>query len=99
VLVVSLRRTYLFSLVVIVTAFMALYPCLGAMEMCDSGECPMAMHSSVGISTACLVVVLAAAPVVLFALRLHLRRAASELRPLQVFSSPDPPPPRAFLSW
>jgi hypothetical protein len=101
--VLTVRRTYLFALALLVAAFVALYPYLDSMQMCDSGECPMAAHSSasVGFSAAgCLIVaVLASVPTMvraLFALRMS--GAASEQRPLQVFSSPDPPPPRFFLS-
>ena len=93
----TLRSTCLFALAIFVTAFVALYPYLGANDMCDSGTCPLITHSaSVGGSAACLVVVLAVAPaVVRFASEFRLRGARSESRPLQVFSSPDPPPPRS----
>lgn len=91
----TISRTYVIALAILVTAFVALYPYLGAKDMCDSGKCPMMTQSASGVvSTACLVVVLAAAPVMLAVLRSRLRGAASEPRPLQVFSSPDPPPPR-----
>jgi hypothetical protein len=101
--VLTVSRTYLLALAVLVAAFVALYPYLESMEMCDSGECPMAAHSSasVGFSAAgCLVVaVLASVPTMVRALSaLRMSGAASEQRPLQVFSSPDPPPPRSFLS-
>jgi hypothetical protein len=91
-----MRSTYLFALAVLVAAFVAMYPYLGAHDMCDSGNCPVMVSSSASGSVACLVVVLAAAPVILAVLRTRLRGAASEPRPLQVFSSPDPPPPRSF---
>ena len=90
------RSTYLFALAVLITIFVAMYPYLDAHDMCDSGNCPPMVSSSVAGSGACLVVVLAAVPVMLALLRSRLRGAASEPRPLQVFSSPDPPPPRSF---
>jgi hypothetical protein len=97
----TLPRAYLLALAMLVTAFVALYPYLDSMEMCDSGECPMAAHSaSAGFSAVgCLIVaVVASAPTMLRALSaLRMSGAASEQRPLQVFSSPDPPPPRSFL--
>src|SRR4028118_1376725 len=43
---VPVRRTYLLSLAVLVTLFVALYPYLGAMEMCHPGECPYATQTS-----------------------------------------------------
>jgi hypothetical protein len=86
----SMRRKYL--LAVLVTAFVALYPYFGAMDMCDAGECPMAAHS-VGFSAVCLIVMLAAVPRMRAISELRLRYQARESRPLQV-SSPDPPPPR-----
>jgi hypothetical protein len=95
----TLRRTYLFTLAMLVAAFVALYPYLDSMQMCDSGECPLAAHSaSVGFSAVgCLIVaVLASAPTMRAVSALRMRGAASEQRPLQVFSSPDPPPPRSF---
>jgi hypothetical protein len=98
--VLTARRTYLLALAMLVAAFVALYPYLDAVQMCDSGECPMAAHSaSGGFSAAgCFIVavVLASAPAMRALSTLQLRGAASEQRPLQVFSSPDPPPPRSF---
>jgi hypothetical protein len=87
----SMRRKCL--LAVLVTAFVALYPYFGAMDMCDAGACPMAVHS-VGFSAVCLIVALAAVPRIRAVSELRLRYQAHESRPLQVFSSPDPPPPR-----
>ncbi len=98
--VLTVRRTYLLALALLVAAFVALYPYLDSMEMCDSGECPMATHSAAGFSAVgCLIVaVVASAPTMVRALSaLRMSGAASEQRPLQVFSSPDPPPPRSFL--
>jgi hypothetical protein len=91
-----LRRTLLIALAVLVAAFVALYPYLGSMEMCDSGECPYVAHSaSGGFSTACMAVaVLAVVAVLRVAAAFRSSGAAAELRPLQIHSSPDPPPPR-----
>jgi hypothetical protein len=95
---VALSRTYLIVLATLVAAFVALYPNLGAMEMCDSGECPQIVQSaSGGFSTACLIAaVLVVVPLLRAAIAFGWRSATSELRPIQVFSSPDPPPPRPF---
>ena len=91
------RRTTLVVLAFIVAAFVALYPYLGSMGMCDSRECPQIVHSaSQGFSTACLIAaVLVVVPVLRAVTALGWRSATSELRPIQVFSSPDPPPPRS----
>ena len=97
----TLRSTYLFALVVLVAAFVALYPYLGAMEMCDSGECPMAVHSaSIGFSTTCLVAVVVAssATVLGFAAARGRRVATSDTRPMEFYLSPDPPPPQFPLA-
>jgi hypothetical protein len=92
------RRTTLVVLAFLVAAFMTLYPYLGSMGMCDSGECPQIVHSaSGGFSTACLIAaVLVVVPVLRAVAALGWSSATSELRPIQVFSSPDPPPPRSF---
>src|SRR5215207_5544710 len=94
------RRTTLVVLALLVAAFVALYPYLGSMGMCDSGECPQIVHSaSGGFSTACLIAaVLVVVPMLRALAAFGWRSATSELRPIQVFSSPDPPPPRSFLS-
>jgi hypothetical protein len=99
VVVLTARRTYLLALAMLVAAFVALYPYLDSVQMCDLGECPMAAHSApVGFSAAgCLIVAaLVSAHTMRTVSRLLMRSAVSELRPLQVFSSPDPPPPRSF---
>ena len=90
-------RTTLILLAFLVAAFVALYPYLGSMGMCDSGECPQIVHSaSQGFSTACLIAaVLVVVPVLRAVTAFGWRSATSELRPVQVFSSPDPPPPRS----
>jgi hypothetical protein len=47
-------RTTLVVLAFLVAAFVALYPYLGSMGICDSGGCPQIVHSaSGGFSTAC----------------------------------------------
>ncbi len=99
----NLRRTYLVALAVLVTVFVAFYPYLGAMEMCDLEECPYAVQasshtSSAGLASVCISAVLSAVPAVL-ALALFRQRGllALEARPGQLYLSPDPPPPRTFL--
>lgn len=100
---VTLRRTPLVALAVLVAAFVALYPYSGAMEMCDFGECPYAAQSpshtsSAGVAT-CLTAVLAASGVArLASAMLRGRRLLTEDRsPAQLYLSPDPPPPRTSL--
>lgn len=100
----SLRRAHLIVLAVLVATFVALYPYLGAMEMCDSGECPYAAQSShtstsAGLVSTCLSAVLSAFPAVLaFALLRGRRLPAADSQPVQFYLSPDPPPPRSSLS-
>ena len=102
---VTLSRTYLIVLAVLVTAFVALYPYLGTMEMCDSGECPYAAQSSshtssAGLASVCMSAVLSAFPALLaFALFRGRNLPTGDSRPMQLYLSPDPPPPRSFLSW
>jgi hypothetical protein len=101
----TLRHTYLLILAALVAAFVALYPYLGNMEMCDFGECPYAAQSSshtssAGLASVCVSAVLSAFPAMLaFALFRGRRLPAADSRPTQLYLSPDPPPPRSFLSW
>jgi hypothetical protein len=101
---VDLQRTTVVILAVLVAAFVALYPYLGAMEMCDVGECPYAAQSShttsAGLASVCVSAVLSVFPALLaFALFRGRRLSAAGKRPTQLYLSPDPPPPRSFLSW
>jgi hypothetical protein len=102
---VTLRHTYLFALAVLVATFVALYPYLGSMEMCEVGECPYATQSSshtssAGLVSVCVSAVLSAVPAALaFALFRGCRLPAADSRSTQFYLSPDPPPPRSFLSW
>lgn len=97
----SVRRTILLALAVVVTAFVALYPQLEAVGMCDSGECPpMTGSTSVGYSVTCCAVVASlavvpAASVAAFGLRLRVTRAWYS--PSQVHLSPESPPPQLSL--
>jgi hypothetical protein len=98
-------RTYLVGLAVIVTAFVALYSHLNGMGSCGVGECPYAARSShagsAGLAaTACVGAVLAAeaAAAVAFAAFRGRRLLAADPRPTEIYLSPDPPPPRSFLS-
>ena len=101
----TLRHTYLFVLAVLVAAFVALYPYLGSMEMCDFGECPYAAQSpahtsSAGLVSVCVSAVLSAVPAMLaFAMLRGRRLPATDSRSTQFYLSPDPPPPRPFFSW
>jgi hypothetical protein len=103
VLALTVRRTYLVAFALVVAAFVALYPYFGAMDMCDSGECPYAMQTSptasAGLASACVSAVLSALPALLaFTLFRGRRLPAVDERPTQLYLSPDPPPPRTFLS-
>jgi hypothetical protein len=96
----TVRRTYLLAFGILVTAFVSLYPYLGAMEMCHFGECPYAAQSSTQSSTTstglCLSAVLAATPagILAFAMLRGRRLFDERSRPAQFFLSPDPPPPQ-----
>jgi hypothetical protein len=95
----NLRRAHLIVLAVLVIAFVALYPYLGAAEMCNPGACPYATHSShaasAGFSALCLGAVLSAICAVLAPIASRGRRSVvADSRPMQLYSSPDPPPPR-----
>jgi hypothetical protein len=95
----NLGRAHLIALAVLVAAFVALYPYLGAAEMCDPGECPYATHSfhaaSAGFSAICLGAVLSASTAVLASVASRGRRSiVADPQPTQLYSSPDPPPPR-----
>ena len=97
---VTLRNRYLFALAVLVATFVALYPYLAGMGMCDSGECPYAAQSSShtsssGLASVCVRAVLSAFPAMLAFATLRGRCLSDERsRPAQFFLSPDPPPPQ-----
>ncbi len=97
---VSLRNTYLFALAALAATFVALYPYLGDMGMCDSAECPYATQSSShasssGLASVCVGAVMSAVPALLAFATLRARRLSDERsRPAQFFLSPDPPPPQ-----
>ncbi len=101
--VVSMRRTYLILLAILVALFVSLYPYLGTMEMCHSGECPYAAQTSTqssmgsaGLAGLCLlgaVLAVFSAGTLAFAM-LRGRRLDEGSRPAQFFLSPDPPPPQ-----
>ena len=99
-----MRSTCLFALAVLMSVFVALYPYLGSMGMCHSGECPYAVQSSshassAGLASVCISAVLSAFPAVLaFALLPGRRFPAADSQPAELYLSPDPPPPRACLS-
>lgn len=100
----TVRHIYLLALAILVTVFVSLYPYLGAMEMCNSGECPYAtqssMQSQVGSAGLCLSAVLAVSSVGLlaFAVRRERRLFDKHSRPAQFFTSPDLPHPQFCLS-
>lgn len=103
----ALRRTYLVAFAVLVTVFVALYPYLGPMGECgDQGEeCPYAAvqsshTTSAGFAATCLSAVLTVSSVAVLALGTFYRRCAisNDARPVGVFLSLDPPPPRLSLS-
>ncbi|MEW6638329.1 MAG: hypothetical protein AB1425_16100 [Actinomycetota bacterium] len=89
-----LRRTYLIALAILVAAFVALHPCLGAAGFCDPGGAPHATQAhaapSVDPSAAASLALVAS-----FALALAaFLRPVSDRRPDQAYLSPDPHPPR-----
>jgi hypothetical protein len=94
-----LRRTSLVVLAVLVAAFVALYPYLAGMDMCEVGECPYAAQSSYegsgGLAAACVSAVLATSFAMLaFAASRGRRFFVAVSRPAEPYLSPDPPPPR-----
>ena len=93
----SLHRTTLLILAAFVAVFVALYPYLGAADMCGHGECPYAAQSGNPTSggVACVVAVLAAYSAAGLASTTFRRRRlpAVDRRPTQIYLSPDPPPP------
>ena len=99
----TLRQTYLFALAVLVAVFVALYPYLSNMGMCEAGECPYATHSSshtssADLASACVSAVLRGVPAMLAFALLRGHRLAAHWRPMQHYLAPDPPPPRSLLS-
>ena len=96
-----MRGTTILVLALLVAAFVALYPQLGAAGMCDSGECPqIASPASGGSSGICCpaLAVAAVAPVVgAAATGLRVRRASTVRPPYQIYFSPESPPPRLYL--
>jgi hypothetical protein len=100
---VSVHRSYLLAaFAILVAGFVALYPYLGAVGLCDHGDaaCPYMVQSSHTSSAsalgACVFVMLAASPIGVVALALLRRRrvAAAESRPEDIFLPPNPPPPQ-----
>ena len=95
-----MRCTWLVVLAILVAAFVSLYPYLAGMEMCEVGECPYAAQSSHGTSSGlaaatCVSAVLASSAAVLaFAASRGRCVVTVDRRPLQLYLSPDPPPPR-----
>ena len=92
----TLHRTHLVVLALLLVAFVGLYPLLE----CDAGGCPEASHSShvLGSSATCLIAVLAATTAALAsAPPFRGRRADHHRRPAEVYLPPDPHPPRLFL--
>jgi hypothetical protein len=95
----SVGRTHLIALAVVVAAFVTLYPFLD----CDLGGCPEASQSShaahSGLSTTYLIAALMASPTAFaFASLFGRRRAADDTQPTQTYLSPDPHPPQTSPS-
>lgn len=94
----NLRRRYVVALAILITTFVALYTPLESMGHCDYGGCPYAAHSSTtsGVVAVCLAAVLSASSVAVFAIPTLYRRRVdtTDLRPTQLYLSPDPHPPR-----
>jgi hypothetical protein len=90
-------------LVILVIAFASFHPYFDAAGYCGLGGCQEASQSShaahAGLSTTCLVAVLAASPMALaFAFFFGRRRAADFPLLTEAYLSPDPPPPRVSPS-
>ncbi len=93
------RRTFLVVIAVLVAAFVALYPYLAGMDMCEVGECPYAAQASYegsgGLAATCLSAVLVSSAAVLASAASRGRRFfVAVSRPAEPYLSPDPPPPR-----
>jgi hypothetical protein len=101
VLSLTLHRTHLVVITVLVAAFVALHPYLDEAGLCGFGECPEASQSSpaahAGFSSACLLAVLVASPAALaFASFFGCRRAADHPLLTEAYLAPEPPPPRSL---
>jgi hypothetical protein len=98
-LTLTLRRTYLIALAILVAAFVALHPCLGAAGLCDPGGAPHATQAhaapSVDPSAAASMALVASSAALALAAFL---RPASDQRPDQAYLSPDPHPPQPLPS-
>jgi hypothetical protein len=100
------RRTYvLVATAVFVVAIVTLYPYLGAAGFCGhSDQCPEALQGqgmpATGLGATCVAAVLvtssAALAIGLQRLRNH---RFSDPKPLEIHLSPEPPPPRSYLSF
>jgi hypothetical protein len=84
-----------FALALVVLAFAALYPYMEATGSCGDPGCPEFSHAHspvpAELPTAALVAVLAAVPALAGSVRL---RPASDRKPVEIYLSPDPEPPR-----
>ena len=98
---VSLRRTHLIALGLLLVLLVALYPQLESMGACEGGGCPPAAQSSqaasASLTVACVgaaVLATASAGAVFSPSLGRLLFAAAEQRPHQLYLAPEPPPPR-----
>jgi hypothetical protein len=95
----TLRRTCLIALAILVAAFVALHPYLGAAGFCDPGGAPHATQAhaapSVDPSAAASTALVAASAALALGAFL---RPSSDRRPDQAYLSPDPHPPRPLPS-
>jgi hypothetical protein len=84
-----------FALALAVLVFAAFYPYAEATGSCGKPGCPEFSHAhspvSTELPTAALVAVLAAVPALAGRVRL---RPASDRKPVEIYLSPDPEPPR-----
>lgn len=90
------RRASLAALAILVAAFVALYPYLGAVGLCGSGGCPHASQAQTSapaeIIGSCVAAIYVASAAALAPGSFC--RPASDPRPEEAYLSPDPPPPR-----
>ncbi len=101
------RRTYLHvATAVLVAAVVTFYPYLSEVGFCGgpSGQCPQALQGqgmpSTGLGATCVAAVLVTSfAALIIGLRRRRYHRFSDPKPLELHLSPEPPPPRAYLSF
>ena len=94
-----LRYARLLALAALVLAFAIFYPLLGTTGSCGDPGCPHFSHAPVSAELPVGVLIAGlAAPTAAPAGRV-LRRLAADRKPLEIYLSPDPRPPRRRGAW